>query len=127
MTHGMQTTRFRFWLWLIALVGVIVPRQLRRLAATRWLKSLLFGLQSLGICLSAALQCRPRGSGFFSNISAFSAFFSDKSAFPDSRVTAAVRKHFRSCKLVNGPPFASWLVEVTRMLKVEQISDKERT
>src|SRR5258706_16154605 len=25
----MCTTRFRFWLWLIALVGVIVPRRLR--------------------------------------------------------------------------------------------------
>src|SRR5215470_6128612 len=24
-----RTTRFRFWLWLIALVGVIVPRRLR--------------------------------------------------------------------------------------------------
>jgi len=24
----MQTTRFRFWLWLIALVGVIVARRL---------------------------------------------------------------------------------------------------
>src|SRR5262247_4374711 len=24
-----QTTRFRFWLWLISLIGVIVPRRLR--------------------------------------------------------------------------------------------------
>jgi hypothetical protein len=24
-----RTTRFRFWIWLIALVGVIVPRRLR--------------------------------------------------------------------------------------------------
>src|SRR5260370_33791628 len=29
MTSSTQTTRFRFWLWLIALVGVIVPRRLR--------------------------------------------------------------------------------------------------
>src|SRR5262245_15517269 len=29
MADGIQTTRFRFWLWLIALVGVIVPRRLR--------------------------------------------------------------------------------------------------
>ena len=29
MTDPVQTTRFRFWLWLIALVGVIVPRRLR--------------------------------------------------------------------------------------------------
>src|SRR5262245_5214084 len=29
MTDPTQTTRFRFWLWLIRLVGVIVPRRLR--------------------------------------------------------------------------------------------------
>src|SRR5437870_7529266 len=29
MTNGRHTTRFRFWLWLIALVGVTVPRRLR--------------------------------------------------------------------------------------------------
>jgi len=29
MTNVARTTRFRFWLWLIALVGVIVPRRLR--------------------------------------------------------------------------------------------------
>jgi len=29
MDSSKHTTRFRFWLWLIALVGVIVPRQLR--------------------------------------------------------------------------------------------------
>src|SRR5262245_23132401 len=29
MADETQTTRFRFWLWLIALVGVIVPRRLR--------------------------------------------------------------------------------------------------
>ena len=29
MTNSPNTTRFRFWLWLIALVGVIVPRRLR--------------------------------------------------------------------------------------------------
>jgi|RhiMetdeSRZDD1v2_1073273.scaffolds.fasta_scaffold2545554_2 hypothetical protein len=29
MTNTSSTTRFRFWLWLIALVGVIVPRRLR--------------------------------------------------------------------------------------------------
>src|SRR5262245_13686771 len=29
MTDSPQRTRFRFWLWLIALVGVIVPRRLR--------------------------------------------------------------------------------------------------
>src|SRR5262245_56695826 len=29
MADATQTTRFRFWLWLIALVGVIVPRRLR--------------------------------------------------------------------------------------------------
>jgi putative ABC transport system permease protein len=29
MTDDRQTTRFRFWLWLIRIVGVIVPRRLR--------------------------------------------------------------------------------------------------
>src|SRR5262245_40378605 len=29
MAYATPTTRFRFWLWLIALVGVIVPRRLR--------------------------------------------------------------------------------------------------
>src|SRR2546422_9731341 len=29
MGEATQTTRFRFWLWLIALIGVIVPRRLR--------------------------------------------------------------------------------------------------
>ena len=29
MTDSSRTTRFRFWLWLIRLIGVIVPRRLR--------------------------------------------------------------------------------------------------
>src|SRR5262245_53115849 len=29
MTDATRTTRFRFWLWLITLIGVIVPRRLR--------------------------------------------------------------------------------------------------
>src|SRR5258705_13498471 len=29
MAHSTETKRFRFWLWLIALVGVIVPRRFR--------------------------------------------------------------------------------------------------
>src|SRR5881628_1830831 len=29
MANSTNTTRFRFWLWLIALIGVIVPRRLR--------------------------------------------------------------------------------------------------
>src|SRR6516164_6445056 len=29
MADATQTTRFRFWLWLIAVIGVIVPRRLR--------------------------------------------------------------------------------------------------
>ena len=28
--NRVQATRFRFWLWLIRIVGVIVPRRLRR-------------------------------------------------------------------------------------------------
>src|SRR5215813_4973398 len=29
MTDATQSTRFRFWLWLIRVIGVIVPRRLR--------------------------------------------------------------------------------------------------
>ena len=29
MTDATRTTRFRFWLWLIALIGIVVPRRLR--------------------------------------------------------------------------------------------------
>src|SRR5438045_7586250 len=29
MSDAAQTTRFRFWLWLIRIIGVIVPRRLR--------------------------------------------------------------------------------------------------
>lgn len=29
MPDGVQTIRFRFWLWLIRVIGVIVPRRLR--------------------------------------------------------------------------------------------------
>ena len=29
MTYSTLTIRFRFWLWLIRLIGVIVPRRLR--------------------------------------------------------------------------------------------------
>ena len=29
MSDGVQTIRFRFWLWLIRVIGVIVPRRLR--------------------------------------------------------------------------------------------------
>ena len=29
MPDSTKTTRFRFWLWLIRLIGVIVPRRLR--------------------------------------------------------------------------------------------------
>ena len=29
MTDSTQTTRFRFWLWLIRFIGLIVPRRLR--------------------------------------------------------------------------------------------------
>src|SRR5262245_34488902 len=32
MAGSMQTTRFRFWRWLIRFIGVIVPRRFR----TRW-------------------------------------------------------------------------------------------
>ena len=36
MADGVQATRFRFWLWLIRIVGVIVPRRLRRDWPQEW-------------------------------------------------------------------------------------------
>jgi predicted permease len=36
MTEPTPTTRFRFWLWLIALIGVIVPRRLRADFRQEW-------------------------------------------------------------------------------------------
>ncbi|HZS06451.1 MAG TPA: hypothetical protein VFD58_16550, partial [Blastocatellia bacterium] len=29
MAEATQTTRFRFWLWLVRVIGVLVPRRLR--------------------------------------------------------------------------------------------------
>ena len=36
MPRGTSTTRFRFWLWLIRLIGVIVPRRMRRDWRQEW-------------------------------------------------------------------------------------------
>ncbi|MCI0364507.1 MAG: hypothetical protein L0219_11520, partial [Phycisphaerales bacterium] len=36
MSVSPRTTRFRFWLWLIALIGVIVPRRLRNDWRQEW-------------------------------------------------------------------------------------------
>jgi predicted permease len=36
MADATQTTRFRFWLWLIRIVGVIVPRRLRAVWRQEW-------------------------------------------------------------------------------------------
>src|SRR5215475_5908196 len=41
MSGMTRTTRFRFWLWLIALVGVIVPRRLRANWRQEWEAELL--------------------------------------------------------------------------------------
>src|ERR1700742_1936091 len=41
MTDLMRTTRFRFWLWLITLIGVIVPRRLRADWRQEWEAELL--------------------------------------------------------------------------------------
>src|SRR5262245_58463973 len=38
-----QTTRFRFWLWLIRLIGVIVPRRLRADWQQEWEAELRYG------------------------------------------------------------------------------------
>ena len=42
MTYESRTTRFRFWLWLIALIGVIVPRRLRADWRQEWLAELQY-------------------------------------------------------------------------------------
>jgi putative ABC transport system permease protein len=42
MADGTLTTRFRFWLWLIALIGVIVPRRLRADWRQEWEAELLY-------------------------------------------------------------------------------------
>ena len=59
-----QTTRFRFWLWLIRLIGVIVPRRLRADWREEWEVELrakrcsLIGTCSIGLtnltCCGAA-------------------------------------------------------------------------
>src|SRR5436190_504119 len=36
MADSTQTTRFRFWLWLIRIIGVIVPRRLRTYWKQEW-------------------------------------------------------------------------------------------
>src|SRR5689334_1882277 len=42
MATATRTTRFRFWLWLIALIGVIVPRRLRADWRQEWLAELQY-------------------------------------------------------------------------------------
>jgi predicted permease len=42
MDYATRTTRFRFWLWLIALIGVIVPRRLRADWRQEWLAELQY-------------------------------------------------------------------------------------
>src|SRR5262245_18847764 len=42
MANSKRTTRFRFWLWLIALVGVIVPRRLRAEWRQEWAAELQY-------------------------------------------------------------------------------------
>ncbi|HJQ25120.1 MAG TPA: ABC transporter permease [Blastocatellia bacterium] len=47
MTEAGQTTRFRAWLWLIALIGVIVPRRLRADWRQEWEAELEYREQQL--------------------------------------------------------------------------------
>src|SRR4030095_8415103 len=42
MTDSIRRTRFRFWLWLIRIVGVIVPRRLRLDWRQEWEAELLY-------------------------------------------------------------------------------------
>jgi len=52
-------------------------------------------------------------SAISSDNSAFSAFFSEKSAFSGGSVAAVGHNHCRFYELVDGPPFALSPVEVT--------------
>jgi predicted permease len=47
MADSTQTTRFRFWLWLIAAIGVIVPRRLRADWRQEWEAELRYREESL--------------------------------------------------------------------------------
>ena len=51
MKDARQTTRFRFWLWLIALVGVIVPRRLRADWRQEWEAELRYRETLLTRCI----------------------------------------------------------------------------
>src|SRR5689334_14230099 len=42
MADVTKTTRFRFWLWLIRLIGVIVPKRLRADWRQEWLAELQY-------------------------------------------------------------------------------------
>lgn len=42
MGDARQTSRFRFWLWLIALIGMIVPRRLRADWRQEWVAELQY-------------------------------------------------------------------------------------
>ena len=48
MSGSRQTTRFRFWLWLIRLIGVIVPRRLRADWRQEWEAELRYREELLG-------------------------------------------------------------------------------
>ena len=48
MVHAKVTTRFRFWLWLIRLIGVIVPQRLRADWKLEWEAELQHREQRLG-------------------------------------------------------------------------------
>ena len=48
MVHAKETTRFRFWLWLIRLIGVIVPQRLRADWKQEWEAELQHREQLLG-------------------------------------------------------------------------------
>ena len=47
MADSTQTTRFRFWLWLIRVIGVIVPRRLRADWRQEWEAELRYREESL--------------------------------------------------------------------------------
>ena len=55
MVDSTRTTQFRFWLWLIRLIGVIVPGRLRADWRQEWEAELSFPIWSVSEHMNAQL------------------------------------------------------------------------
>jgi len=69
MTGSVKTTRFRFWFWLIRLVGVIVPRRLRADWRQEWEAEL--GYREAMLAEWDRLNCRSKFHLLWQSTSAF--------------------------------------------------------